>query len=234
MITRLVLLLSVTLFVQYGHGQDSISKSNLLHHFPQNTRLQIAGKIDSLSGLPGLAIEKLNPRVFKSNDTLWIYSGICKPLKTSMHIIASGKALNSKIQNRVNPFMKIRGNVQYDFLYRSFIDTPFSQHDFQQHTIHTALSIVVKDRYPVKLNLSTRVSNSPFFRNFTDVNMQFDRHAYLRGKKQQLLDKIAVDNFQRPDLKRAEAALHEQVDKYNSLNVLILRSFNDDLVVLLK
>jgi hypothetical protein len=214
---RHILLLFGIFCTHIGYGQDSMSKADILQHFSRYYGKGITEKLDSVLSLPGSAIEKLNPRVYKRNDTLWIYSGICKPLKISRHFVGAGKIINANAQRKETPFLSVKGNIQYDFLYRSFIDTPYSQNDFQQHTIQTALSIVVKDRYPLKLNLSTRLSNSPFFRNFMDVNMQFDKYAYVKNKKQKMLDKLAVNHFQQPDLKIMEAALQEMVEKYNSL-----------------
>ncbi len=218
MIIRLVLLLAVILCVLSGHGQDSISRANFLPYFRDYSGKKIAGTIDSLWSQPALRIEKTNPQVFKRGDTLWIYSGICKPLKTITHVITPGD-LEERVTAREKSTLpiKVHGNVQYDFLYRSYIDTPFSQHDFQQHTVQTSLNIVVKDRYPLKLNLSTRFSNSPFFRNFTNVNLQFDKYAVIKEKKQQLVDKVAASQFQRPDLKMMEAVLQEEIEKVNSL-----------------
>lgn len=119
------------------------------------------------------------------------------------------------------PLLTIHGNVQYNFLYRSFVDTPFSQNNFQQHTIQTFLNITVKDKYPFKVNVSQRISNSPFFRNFLDLNTQFDRYAYLKSARQQLLDRLSVKQFKRPDLTKAEKALKELMDKYNALKKML-------------
>ena len=173
---------------------------------------------DTMRTLEGPRILYLNPRIYKSNDTVWRYSGICKVLQTTMYISKPGIAATIiKAPEKKTPVLKITGNVQYDFLYRSFIDTPFSQHNFQQHTVQTSLNIVVKDKYPLRLNLSTRLSNSPYFRNFFDAGFLFDRHAYTRNLKQQLLNKIAAVQLERPDIKTLETAIKEEIDRYNSL-----------------
>src|SRR5215470_3488615 len=87
---------------------------------------------DSISPI---RILSMNPRVYKSHDTLFVYSGVCKTLKTTTFIVNNG--LNSIAGTRTDeaPFIVIHGNIQYDFLYRSFADTPFYQNDFRQHTI---------------------------------------------------------------------------------------------------
>lgn len=157
--------------------------------------------------------------IYQKNDSQYIVLGICK----NYSIVISNQ-YPFKFQTELNQekliksaYLTIHGNIQYEFQYRSFIDTPFTQNNFQQHTIQTSLNITVKDRYPLKVNLSHRQSNSPYFRDFLDANMQFDQYAYLRNAKQQLLDKIADKRFKKPELNIAETALKEAIEMYNGL-----------------
>lgn len=60
-----------------------------------------------------------------------------------------------------NPLLKVHGNIMYNFSYRSFIDTPFTQNDLAQHLIQSYFDFVVKDKYPVRMIVSGRSSNSP-------------------------------------------------------------------------
>ncbi|MBO9205230.1 MULTISPECIES: hypothetical protein [Niastella] len=168
--------------------------------------------------------------VKRRGDTLiFLNKGTCKGSYASLQDIGDfqeGAATTDKKLSPLQPvphtpFLKIHGNVQYDFLYRSFIDTPFSQNDFQQHTIQTFLDITVKDKYPLKLNLSNRISNSFYFKNFMDVNLRFDRNEFLKKAKQELLNKIASRYYQKPDLAAAEAALKEAKDRYTQLSGLV-------------
>jgi len=113
-------------------------------------------------------------------------------------------------------FITIHGNVSYDFFYRSAIDTPIAQKDFRQHTERIYLNVLIKEKYPLKVNLSSRQSNSPYFRNFVDVNFQFDRFAYNKNLKQQLLNKLKdqIPQYKYPDLKKTEAELKKLMDDY--------------------
>src|SRR5258705_5973252 len=77
----------------------------------------------------------INQRFYKSHDTTWIYSGICKTLKTTV-FPGRNTSLPSGTKNLSHiPFLKVHGNLQYDFAYRSLVDTPFSQKDFTQHSL---------------------------------------------------------------------------------------------------
>lgn len=118
-------------------------------------------------------------------------------------------------------FLTVHGNVSYDYFYRSKTDTPFKQQDLQQHTERVSLDILLKEKYPLKVSFSSRQSNSPFFRNFLDANFQFDRYGYQRNLKKVLLDKIDKQIPQRPDLRNAEAALKEEMEKLQKLKAQI-------------
>jgi hypothetical protein len=112
----------------------------------------------------------------------------------------------------------IHGNVSYDYFYRSKIDTPINQQNFQQHTERVYLDIMVKEKYPLKVNFVSRQSNSPYFRNFIDVNFNFDRYTYNKNIKQQILDKLKaqVPQYKYPDLAQAEAVLKKYKDEYST------------------
>lgn len=88
------------------------------------------------------------------------------------------------------PFLTIHGNVQYDFMYRSLTDTPFSQKDFTQHSVQAVLDISIRDQYPFRIVISGRRSNSPYFDNITDVNLQFNRFSFMNGLKERLAKKL--------------------------------------------
>ena len=106
-------------------------------------------------------------------------------------------------------FFNIHGNISYDFFYRSSRDTSINQKDFQQHTERVYLDILVKEKYPLKVNFTSRQSNSLYFRDFVDVNFCFDKYTYNRNLKQQLLDKLSqkVHKYKLQDLTAAEALL---------------------------
>ncbi len=68
------------------------------------------------------------------NDTIvFIYRNACKAYSTSWLLLnEQAPAQTERTQQPIfiaetkTPFLRIHGNVQYDFIYRSFIDTPFS------------------------------------------------------------------------------------------------------------
>jgi len=163
---------------------------------------------------------------FQQTDSgLYIYqelTGICR-LKTYSHYFIPIQPVVTRVEQQNNlppikhtPFLVVHGNIAYDYFYRSKIDTPVSQQDLQQHTERVYLDLMIKGKYPVKLNFTSRQSNSPYFRNFADVNLNFDRYNYTQATKQAILDKLKmkIPEVAYPNLSKAEAELQKYKDEY--------------------
>ena len=86
--------------------------------------------------------------------------------------------------------LTVRGNILYDVNYRSNIDTPYAEKNVYQHTVQTYLDITWKDSYPFRVYFTRRFGNSPFFRNYSDVNLQFNPTDFRSRIKQQLIATI--------------------------------------------
>lgn len=88
-------------------------------------------------------------------------------------------------------FITMHGNVLYSFFYRSQIDTPFAENNVMQHLVQTNLNILIKEKYPLRVTISNRNSNSAYFKNATDVNVQFNRSFMLDNIKNNLKERAA-------------------------------------------
>lgn len=100
------------------------------------------------------------------------------------------------------PLLKVTGNILYDVNYRSRIDTPYAENDVYQHTLQTRLDLLYKNEYPFKIYITTRFSNSSLFRDYTDLNFQFNPSDFKRRVKQKLFDaaqQYLVSNTGKPD-----------------------------------
>jgi hypothetical protein len=148
-----------------------------------------------------------------------------KYITTSSFIASEGEQLvyvASKPKQAVAIYkpalLTINGDVSYDFFYRSKIDTPINQQNFQQHTERINLDILIKEKYPLKISFAARQSNSPYFRNFIDANFNFDRFTFNKNIKQQLLDKLnaQIPAYKYPDLSNIEATIKQQVKEYTA------------------
>lgn len=86
--------------------------------------------------------------------------------------------------------LKISGNILYDMNYRSRIDTPYSDREVYQHTIQTRIDILYRDQYPLKLYTTKRFSNSPLFRSYTDMNLQFNAQDFVQAIKHRAIQSV--------------------------------------------
>lgn len=86
--------------------------------------------------------------------------------------------------------LKVSGNILYDVNYRSRIDTPYAESDIYQHTLQTRLDFLYKDKYPFRVYLTARFSNTPLFRNYADLNFQFSQPEFKRVMKTKLMEAV--------------------------------------------
>ena len=89
--------------------------------------------------------------------------------------------------------LTVHGNVTYFFNYRSYIDTPFAENNVMQHAVQTRLDMMVKEKYPFTVYLTSRRSNSDFFSNATDVSFQFHQTQMLENIKRDM--RTGADKF---------------------------------------
>jgi arsenate reductase-like glutaredoxin family protein len=115
-----------------------------------------------------------------------------------------------------SPLIAVHGNILYNFSYKSYIDTPFAQHDLTQHFIQTSLNFTVKEKYPVKAILSSRITNSPYFKDAFNVNLEFSRQQMLENIKRDMKKK-AADLISVANLKKEEIAYGQMQAKVNDL-----------------
>ncbi len=94
------------------------------------------------------------------------------------------------VAKKTGPAIRVNGNILYSFNYRSYIDTPFAQNDLQQHMLQTNLFFTVHQKYPVKMSIASRSSNSPYFKNVFDINVEFNRRSLIENIKEQLRKRL--------------------------------------------
>ena len=81
------------------------------------------------------------------------------------------------------PFLQLHGNFNYSFDYRSVLDTPFATTNLQEHREQVYADATLKGKYPFRVIVSSRQTNSPFFKNYNDVNVEFKEPAYRQAIK---------------------------------------------------
>lgn len=112
--------------------------------------------------------------------------------------------------------LKIKGNILYDLSYRSNVDTPFAQTNVYQHTVQTYLDVTWKDHYPFRVYMTNRFGNSPFFRNFSDINFQFNPQDFTNKIKEQLLSRV-LQAVKADSLETIRKSYEQKLMEFNSL-----------------
>lgn len=148
----------------------------------------------------------------------YTYTGICKTNQTGHFLLPyitsrAATQITDTSNSPSSPVVKARllqvsGNVLYDVNYRSRIDTPYAERDVYQHTIQTRLDFVYKEQYPFRVYLTTRFSNSSFFRKYTDFNVAFNPNDFKRMMKARVMREI-------------ESAVASKMGKLDSLKKMI-------------
>lgn len=114
--------------------------------------------------------------------------------------------------------LSVSGNILYDVNYRSRLDTPYAENEVYQHTLQTRLDFVYKEQYPFRLYLTTHFSNSPFFRNYTDLNLRYTQADFARMTKMRLLN--VVENYLAARTKKLDSLLQLINSKRANLEAL--------------
>jgi hypothetical protein len=103
-----------------------------------------------------------------------------------------------------SPFIVFKSGVaNYNYSYRSNLDTPFIANNIQQHFATLSANVLVAQKFPLKVSIYERRSNSDYFRNYTDVRIDFDESEFHRLQSQKLsknFDDI-INKLKEPDLK---------------------------------
>jgi hypothetical protein len=84
------------------------------------------------------------------------------------------------------------GYISYNGIYRSTIDTPFSEKDIFQHMVTARLDFTVKENFPLTLTYFQRESNSRYFRDYRDFKVEFNVGEFQRLREQKFRNYIAA------------------------------------------
>ncbi|MFT4017231.1 MAG: hypothetical protein QM668_09740 [Agriterribacter sp.] len=102
------------------------------------------------------------------------------------------------------------GYVNYNYIFRSALDTPFVEQDLGQHMIMAALDVSIAD-IPVKVTYYGRRSNSTYLKDYNDFRVELNTPELGRLRKSKLRDQLnkVIGGIQSP-------ALIEKLKNYSS------------------
>ncbi|MHA4808145.1 hypothetical protein ACX0G9_08555 [Flavitalea flava] len=114
-------------------------------------------------------------------------------------------------------FFQLHGNIAYTFDYRARLDTPFAASNLQQHNEQIYANAILKGKFPFRLYLNSRQSNSPYFRNFTDINIDFNHRQYQQGIKDVMIADMIKKTSLSDSTRKFEEKVNAQREKYFAL-----------------
>lgn len=184
--------------------------------------------------------ENLSVRAYNIGDSAFIIAGNCK--STGFAFFTKDRAIPVIVtpdpafpiaKTGHSPLIRVHGNLLYGFDYRSYIDTPFAQNDLMQHLVQSTFSFVVKEKYPVKMVVTSRTNNSPYFNNTFDVSFQFNRSQVLENIKAEMRSRLTGLNSEALNILQKESNLIKKASSLNDLDKLInlneLKKYEEEL-----
>lgn len=197
-----IFLLFVCLYIQNVYAQSSLE-------YPKNKIVGVTKFINTDSGL--LIINFIKADCKFINEEIGFIPNLINTTVVKIPVTTK--------ENTKPKFLTVHGNVSYDYFYRSKIDTPFAQQNLQQHTERVWLDVLIKEKYPFKVGFTARQSNSPFFKDLYNTNINFDKYNYTKRLKQELLDNLTKFQWEAPNLKLLDTALKYELQKYQALKL---------------
>ena len=179
--------------------KDSVvsSKNNLLHNAPVVPQQREAIRLPDTAA-PAMVTDA-DTLVTDDEPTTWfLQHRDCKtvvkvPIWAYVYVpvmLDPVKKAVEPVKPQHIPFLQVHGNVMYNVNYYSNIDTPYNEQNIYQHTIQTYLDITVKGQYPMRVYLTNRFSNSHLFRNFSDLNLNYNNTQFTQKIKTQVRDRF--------------------------------------------
>jgi len=86
--------------------------------------------------------------------------------------------LNNRASNKFHAIIFDKGYINYQWIQRTGLDTPFIETNSSQHLLQASFSIVIADEIPIRISYFERHSNSQIFQDFRDLKLEFDAQGF--------------------------------------------------------
>lgn len=148
----------------------------------------------------------------------------CKrPIAVLLPLKAESKQITSTAVNYIpfkttSPsFLDLHGNIFYSYNYTGTVDTPYAQNDVSLHTTQIYLTGVIRQKYPFKIYLTNRISNSNFLPSPTDISFQFNPRQFNTEIKRSIKTELNRLSKHRDELLYMENSYHQKLNELKKL-----------------
>lgn len=112
------------------------------------------------------------------------------------------------------------GYINYNWNYRSGVDTPFNYQNISQHHITASADLTLAAVLPLRVTYFERRSNSPFFRDFRDFRVDVNTYELNRlrqGRIREYINNELMSYLNTPDMGGVLKAYASTLDKYKNI-----------------
>ncbi len=202
----------------YEKSPLSIFRKNENNTFPDRKD----SILDSIKRLPENMNGKFDTALVKFNESLKqsLTSGLSKfgSIKPDSLALSMMPSISFKGMLHPKPLIQLNGGrLSYNYNYRSSVDTPFAEKNIQQHNSYGYLKLSIAG-LPFNVNYLIRRSNSTFFHDINDVQIQFDALQF----KNNLLGQVSThlqSNLRIPNDSALRLDINRYLNKYKSISV---------------
>lgn len=78
------------------------------------------------------------------------------------------------------------GYLDYEYSYRSYIDTPFNENGIGQHFISGHWNVTVAQSFPITISYFERETNSNYFKNYRIIRAEFNSLRYQQNQSEKI------------------------------------------------
>jgi hypothetical protein len=104
------------------------------------------------------------------------------------------------------------GFINYNYMFRSSLDTPFVEQNMGQHMVMAGFDATVAD-IPVKITYYGRRSNSIYLRDYNDIRVEFNVQEFNRLRQANLRKRLdgILSRIQNPEIVKQLQSYAEQI-----------------------
>lgn len=124
------------------------------------------------------------------------------------------------------PVVRFReGYVNYDFSYRTNIDTPYTEHDISQHNITGRIDVTAGNVLPLTVTYWVRKSNSSLYSDMAGAQVQFDANGFRQRLIEHKRKRLTAALYSIPD-SLTEKAYANKLKEWESTKRWLKSPFN--------
>jgi hypothetical protein len=218
----LTIFLSGVVNISYAQSTDSINQKTVSHQIIDSIRYSADSFFNKLKSMPG-NIKNEAVTGFKTVKQKTINSLRNIRPDSAVKTLLSGYSLKGMSFSK--PFVQVlNGSVTYNLFYRSSIDTPFFEKNSIQHNSYGAINASI-GMVPLRVNYLLRRTNSQYYNNINDIQVEFDPASFTTLLKGRLKDKVnALIENSRDSLLELNYKMHQ--DKLKNLGLWMNNPLN--------